>query len=59
MFENTFKPRPIPRRNDDCKIKIKNTADGKTISFSGNCTKEQLSMAKDGFFNDDVEVEEE
>jgi len=29
-----------------CKIKIKNTPSGKTIEFHGNCTKEQLSMAK-------------
>jgi hypothetical protein len=50
MFNNPFnKPsmhRP-QRQNTDCKIKMKKTADGGSqISFSGNCSKEQLQMAK-------------
>ena len=47
MF-NSFKPTPTRqmRNNDNCKIKIKNTSQGKTIEFSGQCSKEQIQMAK-------------
>ena len=36
-----------PRQSDDCKIKIKRTDKGEEISFSGNCSKEQINMAKE------------
>jgi hypothetical protein len=60
MFNN-FKPASQPQRpiqqKENCKIKIKNTAQGKTISFEGNCSKEQIQMAKMNF--DAEESEEE
>lgn len=57
MFDN-FQRRPAPvRKKDDCKIRIKNSSAGRTISFSGNCSKEQLQMAK--FMNNAETVEEE
>jgi hypothetical protein len=33
--------------NDDCKIKIKKTMKGREISFGGNCSKEQIAIAKE------------
>lgn len=39
-------PRQQRQNSEDCKIKIKNTADGKTISFSGNCSKDQIDIAR-------------
>lgn len=55
-----FKQRPNrPMNTENCKIKIKNTAHGKELSFSGNCSKEQLQMAKSGFLDDNIQVEEE
>ena len=51
-------PRPQRQNNGDCKIKIKNTADGKTISFSGNCSKEQIDVAR-SLHIDAQEVESE
>jgi hypothetical protein len=47
-MEFNFK-KPMPARQpkgEGCKIKIKNTASGRQIEFSGNCSKEQLEMAK-------------
>lgn len=40
--------KPVPQRvpKENCKIKIKNTKAGKQIEFSGNCSREQLEMAK-------------
>ena len=51
--------RVLPPRNsnDDCKIKIKNTAQGKTISVSGKCSKEQLLALKE--FNSDIPISRE
>ena len=48
-------PRQVQK--PDCQIRIKNGAQGKTISFSGNCSKEQLEMAK--YMNGADEIEEE
>mgnify|MGYP001565041571 CR=1 FL=1 len=45
-------PREQRAQKDNCKIKIRNTADGKTISFEGNCSKEQIEMAKNMNFDD-------
>ena len=64
MFNNfnNFKKKPMinrPSSNEDCKIKIKNTKYGIQIEFSGNCTKEQISMAKINFDSDDSEIEED
>jgi hypothetical protein len=41
-----FFQKPVQKAKEDCKIKIKNTKGGKQIEFSGNCSKEQLQMAK-------------
>ena len=59
MFNSPFK-KPIPQRTpkENCKIKIKNTKGGKTISFEGNCTKENIEMAKSMYGTDKVEEEE-
>lgn len=47
------------QRSDDCKIKIKETSEGRTISFSGNCSKEQLALAKEMGSAKDVKFEQE
>ena len=58
MFENNFR-KPVPQKNNgSCKIKIRNTPNGKTISFEGNCSKEQLEMAKSMGYVDEKESEE-
>lgn len=63
MF-NPFNKNPTQQRSqqsrDGCKIKIKNTAKGREISFEGNCSKEQLAMARHGFLEDEkIRVEED
>jgi uncharacterized protein (DUF1919 family) len=58
MFENKFARKPVPKQKSECKIKIKNTPNGKTITFQGNCSKEQLEMAKIVTGADGVEEEE-
>ena len=59
MFEGNFnKPKPIRQSNDNCKITIKNTKQGRSISFSGRCSKEQLEMAKMANGTDSIEEEE-
>jgi len=59
MFENKFIRRStsqsIKPKGDGCKIKIKNTVKGREISFEGQCTKEQLEMAKFGIGEEDSE----
>lgn len=37
---------PVKKKEDGCKIKIKNTKHGKEISFSGKCSRQELSLAK-------------
>jgi len=56
FFQKPAIPQHKPKEN--CKIKIKKTATGKTIEFEGNCTKEQLQMAKMNMDNPE-EVEED
>lgn len=47
MEFNSFK-KPVQKpKNDDCRIKIKSTAHGKEIQFKGNCSKEQIQIAKE------------
>ena len=61
MFENRFK-KPVPQskpKGEGCKIKIKNTSKGREISFEGQCTKEQLEMAKFGMNDKSFDVEED
>jgi hypothetical protein len=44
---NQVKPRT--ERKDNCKIKVKTSSDGKskTIGFEGNCSKEQIQIARE------------
>ena len=42
-------------RRENCKIKIKQEGNTKTLAFSGNCTKEQLEMAKLNLGADSIE----
>jgi hypothetical protein len=50
--------RPVQKtRGEGCKIKIKNTSQGKTISFEGQCTREQLEMAKVNLDSDERDDE--
>lgn len=46
----------LPQKNntDDCKIKIKQTAQGKIVSVSGKCTKEQLMALKEFSNNEPI-----
>ena len=49
MFNTPFNKKPMqpPRpHGDGCKIKVRKSATGSTIEFQGNCSKEQLEMAK-------------
>ncbi len=40
------KPQQKPKEKDEsCRIRIKNTKQGKEISFHGNCSKQQIGMA--------------
>lgn len=48
--------RPVQQK-ENCKIRIKNTSSGKTIEFSGNCSKEQIQMAKMNFDAQESEKE--
>lgn len=57
MFGNNPKPVRV-REQPDCKIKIKKTANGREISFSGNCSKEQIEIAKSNI-SDRIETEDE
>lgn len=56
-FNKKMEIKKFPKEKEDCKIKIKRTADGgKSISFSGDCSREQLEMAKINFSdNEDKE----
>lgn len=61
MFENRFQKKPMQQQRpikDNCKIKIKNTSTGRVLEFQGNCSKEQLSMAKMNLMNNE-EFEED
>mgnify|MGYP001594267289 CR=1 FL=1 len=60
MFESAFKKpiRPV-KSNESCKIKIKNTKGGRTISFEGNCSKEQLQMAQMGLNDGSAKIEDD
>ena len=49
------RPQRLPR--EDCQIKIKNSDGGKIISFRGNCSKEQLMLAKE--MNNAENIEED
>ena len=50
-----FGQKKSPRPDDGCKIKIKQKGDTKTIEFSGQCSKEQLEMAKTNLGADNIE----
>ncbi len=51
-MQNPFARREFKRptmagsREENCKIRIKNTSRGKEIEFVGKCSKEQVEMAK-------------
>jgi hypothetical protein len=34
-------------KKEKCSIKVKKNASGKTIEFSGSCSKDEISIAKD------------
>lgn len=47
-FRKNQRPLGMPKpKKDDCKIKIKTKNGQKEISFSGECSKEQIQVAKD------------
>jgi hypothetical protein len=47
-YPNFFKKKQVKAQRDDCRIKIKRGADGsKTIDFKGNCTPNQIEMARE------------
>jgi len=41
----SFPKKPVPKK-EGCKIKVRKTKTGKEISFSGNCSKSELDIAK-------------
>lgn len=46
FVKKEMQPMRQMQQKEGCKIKIKNTRSGKQIEFSGNCSKDQLQMAK-------------
>ena len=57
-----FQPqrRPVKRENlEECKIRIKETKYGREIKFSGNCSKEQIEVAKESIGTSRVSKDEE
>ena len=60
MFGNPINRKPVIS-SENCKIKIKKTTKGKEIQFSGNCSKEQISIAKDNLsdVSDRTEISKE
>lgn len=46
MLKRFPPPKKPKTENDNCKIKIKKTASGEVIEFSGKCSKEQIEIAK-------------
>lgn len=52
-----FKPKVLKEKKDNCEIKIKETKQGKVLQFKGQCSREQLSLAKAnlGIENDEKE----
>lgn len=49
LIPSSFRKQPIqsPQKEDNCRIRIKKTAKGKEIEFKGNCSKEQIAIAKE------------
>lgn len=37
--------KPVKKKEEKCRIKVRKTKTGKEVSFSGKCSKEQLSVA--------------
>ena len=46
MFGQVKPVIPKKEKKDNCKIKFKNTAKGHEVQFDGNCSREQIEIAK-------------
>ncbi len=61
MFEKFKKPqefnKPIREKKDNCKIKIKNSNGSREIQFSGNCSREEIQIARENLGLDDKKEE--
>ena len=51
MFDIQEKKPPRPK-DEGCKIRIKNTSNGKQIEFSGKCSREQIEVARENIKNE-------
>ena len=47
FFKKQPEFKPKVEKKDNCKIKIKKTTQGKQIEFEGQCSREQISIAKE------------
>lgn len=52
QIKNPFRPQPVPQmrmvkpKKENCKIKVKKIGNSRQIEFSGNCSREQIEVAK-------------
>ena len=59
QIPQNYPPRRI-QNDEGCKIKIKTTKTGREITFHGNCSKEQISVARErlGLERDEITTED-
>lgn len=50
---NRFSPKPTQPKKENCRIRVKKTPQGKEIEFKGNCSKEQIDVARSQIGLDD------
>ncbi|MEM3075065.1 MAG: hypothetical protein QW727_03950 [Candidatus Pacearchaeota archaeon] len=59
MFNKPYIKKSFPNKpQENCEIKVKKTKSGTSIVFKGNCSKEQIEMAKNMYNTNEIEEEE-